>query len=108
MLDHLLGAEFHAPIPHHDTTSFGDPTATERVIFLPGGKAMIVDWNMEAFVKGVVSFTIAGAVLVGAGAYGLMWADQRLKNKQKPGVAPRRPVAKDDSEEDSDPGSDAH
>jgi mannose/fructose/N-acetylgalactosamine-specific phosphotransferase system component IIC len=67
---------------------------------------MVVDWNIESFVKGVVSVTIAGAVVIGAGVYGLMWADQRIKNKQKRGVVPRRPQAKSDSESSSEDSSD--
>lgn len=107
MIDQCILDVFDAHTSHlHPSTCFSDPTETERVIFLPGGKAMVVDWNIESFVKGVVSVTIAGAVVIGAGVYGLMWADQRIKNKQKRGVAPRRPQAKSDSESSSDDSSD--
>jgi hypothetical protein len=89
----------------HSTTSFAlssdsDPTASERVIFLPGGKTMVVDLGIQSFVKNIVSVTIAGVVVLGATAYGLVWAEKKLKRRpQQVRVARRKEPVISDSEE---------
>lgn len=87
------------PTHHTDTSFLSDPTTNENVIFLPGGKVMIVDLGIQSFVKNLVAVVIAGGVLVGVGVYGILWADQRLKKNRKvvlnqPG-APPAPVPVD-------------
>lgn len=88
MFDHLLPT-----IPHQETHFLSDPTANESVLFLPGGKVMLVDLGIQSFVKNVVSITIAGAVLAGVGVYGIIWADQRLNANRKVRVAKQAPTS---------------
>jgi len=93
-----------APEMHHDpplpTAFTSDPTATEKVIFLPGGKTMVVDWGIQSFVKNVVSVAIAGVVVLGATAYGIVWVDKKLKQRkqvaQQVRIGPRKPPTPDD------------
>jgi len=100
---------FVAPSHHHDdpsVTSFSsDPTATEKVIILPGGRAMVVDWGIESFVKNFVAIAISGAVILGATAYGLIWADKKLKQRRQPvrvgPPAPPQQESDDESEKSS-------
>ena len=61
---------------------------------------MIVNLSIQSFVKNVVSVAIAGAVILGAGVYGIIWADQRLKNRPKT-VAPIISKPQIDYEEES-------
>ena len=99
----------HAVPPHHhddpSVTSFSsDPTANERVIILPGGRAMVVDWGIESFVKNFVAIAISGAVIIGAAAYGLIWADKKLKQRKQPvrvGPPPQAQSEDEDSEKSS-------
>ena len=99
----LDSAPIVGPSHHHDSTSFSsdDPIAGEKVIFLPGGKVMVVDWGIESFVKNFVAIAISGAVILGAAAYGLIWADKKLKQRRQPvrvGPPPAQEVSDDESE----------
>ena len=61
---------------------------------------MVVDLGIQSFVKDVVSIAIAGAVVVGVGVYGLIWADQRLKSKRRVVGPPQLSVPAESEEED--------
>ena len=114
----MIEDSFHfvhaAPDHHHDgpsVTSFSsnDPTANERVIILPGGRAMVVDWGIESFVKNFVAIAISGAVIIGAAAYGLIWADKKLKQRKQPPVRvgpPAQQQAPSDNDDHSSVSSD--
>ena len=104
MIDHLFQDHHIAGNDSHSETSFQvDPTANEHVIFLPGGKVMVVDWGIQSFAKNVVSFTIAGVVAAGAGIAALMWADNRMKkNANSVNVQKSAPVAESEHDDESD------
>ena len=100
MLDsaYIVGPSHH----HEEPTSFSsdNPIAGEKVIFLPGGKVMVVDWGIESFVKNFVAIAISGVVILGAAAYGLVWADKKLKQRRPPvRVGPAAEEVSDDESE---------
>lgn len=86
----------------HSETSFADPIANEHVIFLPGGKVMVVDWGIQSFAKNVVSIAIAGVVAAGAAAAALLWADERMKQKRRAVTVQRSGPAVDSADENDD------
>ena len=100
MLDtpHLVVPPHHHEDPTSSSFASSDPTATEKIIILPGGKAMVVDWGIESFVKNFVTIAISGAVILGAAAYGLIWADKKLKQRKRPAVRVGPPNQESDHE----------
>lgn len=82
-----LGLDYqlcHHEIPaSHSSTSFSsdNPISNEHVIFLPGGKVMVVDYGIQSFAKTVVSIAIAGLVSAGAAIGVVLWADSRVKRR---------------------------
>ena len=107
-LDHCQ-TEFLAS--DHSTTSFGsdNPIENEHVIFLPGGKVMVVDWGLQSFAKTAVSITIAGVVAAGAAVAAVLWADARAKRRRAVIVqrnAPQPEIMSDDELDEEGENSD--
>lgn len=90
---------------YHSASHFNkdNPISNEHVIFLPGGKVMVVDWGIQSFAKTVVSVAIAGVVAVGAAVAAIIWADNRIEKKRS--VQVRRSGPGDLNEEEEDSGS---
>ena len=107
-LDHHVCV--HDSVVSHDSTSFGsdNPVANEHVIFLPGGKVMVVDYGIQSFAKTVVSLAIAGVVAAGAAVGVILWADSRVKRRNAVTVrragepVPSAPPMESGSEEESE------
>ena len=89
---------------HLETTfNLDNPIANEHVIFLPGGKVMVVDWGIQSFAKTVVSVAIAGAVAAAAAVGAVLWADARVKRRRAVVIqrnAPPESAAGSDEDED--------
>ena len=93
----------HESMSSHASTFFAndDPILREKVIFLPGGKVMVVDWGIQSFAKTVVSVAIAGAVAAGAAVGAILWADARMKSKRQVRVAQPSHESDDSEVEDN-------
>lgn len=87
----------------HSVSAFNkdNPISNEHVIFLPGGKVMVVDWGIQSFAKTVVSVAIAGVVAVGAAVAAIIWADNRIEKKRSVQIRRSGPGGQNEEEEDS-------